>query len=59
MKGRPDSQWASQRVDYVKIKRDGHYRDINGNVVLSKSEEAHIPLSQFKNNIKDLIKNLW
>ena len=59
MKARPDSQWPSQHVDYVKIMRDGHYRDINGNVVLSNSAEAHIPLSQLKGDIKELIKRFW
>lgn len=59
MKADPTSQWASQRIDYVKVMRDGHYRDVNGNIVLSNSAEAHIPMSQFKNDIKELIKNLW
>ena len=58
MRARLDSQWPSQHVDYVKIMRNGQYRDINGNVVLSNSAEAHIPLSQL-GNIKELIKRLW
>jgi hypothetical protein len=37
------SQYSHMHVPYVKDLRDGHYRDINGNIVPSNSSAAHIP----------------
>lgn len=36
-----------QQKPYVKYKKDGQYRDKNGNVVSGNSKEAHIPIEEF------------
>jgi hypothetical protein len=59
MKGRPDSDYPGQQVDYVKLNRKGQYYDINGNIVGKKSQEAHIPLNGNEEVIKNLIKRIW
>jgi len=56
MKGNPKSDFPAQRVDYVKIKKDGHYRDKLGSVVREQDEAAHIPLPEFNFNIGEFFK---
>ena len=47
-RGKPDSTNAGQRIDYVRWQRNGKSLDKNGNVVPKNSQEAHIPLEDFK-----------
>ena len=55
MRGKPDAEHNSQKVDYVVLKKDGFYTLTNGNQVKGKVngikarmlEEAHIPLSEW------------
>ncbi len=46
-RGNPESNFPSQRNDYVKWKRNGQWLDKNGNPVLGDSPEAHIPFEEF------------
>ena len=59
MKGRPDSDYPGQRVDYVKLNNRGQFYDINGNPVDPGSQEAHIPLKGNEKVIENLIKQIW
>ena len=59
MKGRPNSDYPGQRVDYVKLNKDGKCYDINGNIVDSGSQEAHIPLKGNEKVIENLVKQIW
>ena len=59
MKGRSDSDYPGQRVDYVKLNNNGRYYDINGGIVDGGSQEAHIPLRGNEEVIKNLIKKIW
>lgn len=42
------NQYPNSRIPNVRLKKDGTWRDINGNVVTLESEAAHIPLEGFK-----------
>ncbi len=47
-KGNPSSSQPGQRYDNVRVQKSGQSYDVNGNKVPQKSEEAHIPLEDFK-----------
>ena len=62
MRGNPEARWPCERVDYVKVTRNGRVLDRNGNVVppnwydasermhrASHHPDAHIPLSEWRN----------
>ncbi len=51
-RGNPESDFPSQRNDYVKWKRNGQWLDKNGNPVLGDSPEAHIPFDEFNFDIE-------
>ena len=59
MKGRPESDFPGQRVDYVRLNKEGQFYDINGNIVSGDSFEAHIPLKGNERVIENLIKQIW
>lgn len=63
MEAVPNSQWISQRVNYVRLKKNGSYLDINGNPVPTTlsgnipnpdfQELTHLPLSEMSDNLLD------
>lgn len=57
MPGQPDSPFKNSRKPYVTLKKNGKWRDINGNVVDLQSEAAHIPLDKFT-KLPDWLKAL-
>lgn len=56
MKGEKGSDFPAQRRPYIKIKKNGHYYDKNGNIVNKSDPEAHIPLEEFKQKVEALWK---
>lgn len=56
MKAKPQSDFAAQKVDYVKIIKNGVYINKEGKNVKKDSEEAHIPIEELEINIGDLWK---
>jgi hypothetical protein len=47
MKGKPKSNYQSQKDNYVSVKKDGQYKDVNGNSVKKQSDSSHIPVKKF------------
>jgi hypothetical protein len=67
MEAVPNSQYQSQRVNYVRLKKGGSYLDINGNPVPTTlpgnvpnpnfQELTHLPLSVIDDNLLELFFN--
>lgn len=67
MEAVPNSQHQSQQDDYVRLKKNGSYLDINGNPVLTTfpggipnpyfEELTHIPLSGMTDGLLDIFFN--
>ncbi len=53
MPGDPNSQFQNSRVPYVRQTIGNKSIDQNGNVILKRSEESHIPLTEYE------FKNFW
>jgi len=47
MNGKPDNRYPNSRNTNVRLKKDGKWRDIDGNIVDIETEAAHIPLDGF------------
>ncbi len=47
-RGNPNASQQGQQNDYIRWQVNGKQLDKNGDVVLGKSEESHIPLEDFK-----------
>ena len=52
MRGNPSSQYRNSRRPYVRVQAHGQARDVHGNIVPKRSEAAHIPVEDFRFDIK-------